>query len=685
MTKMLTAVIIFISSLMIIESSAEEFDKSKLPKLLGASNAGTEFYFTFLPCWETTGGSSYLKIYVSSSVETEVTVSIEGKDFTRTKRAIPNDIIEFYITPEIGLVHRKTPWEAPIPERVWEKSAVHVTAGAPIICYAVTRYQYTSDGFLALPVQALGKEYIVSSYDDPTGINSMFLPSYTSVVAPYDETKISFTMGGNSGSKTAGGLLPGGNTTFNMNKGDVVLIGGIGLNADLSGSKIESTKPVAVVSGHFCAYIPTNTGCCDFLIEQELPTNTWGTEYHVTPIHGRKKSSIIKIYAKEAMTKIFRDYQEIGLLKTSGGIKGEGFIEIRASEDKPKPIVISGDKPIGVTQYNTGQLDDGVVSDPFQMVLQPTEQYQNDITFNTPGIRGGFGFTVNNINLCYPADIDGILPYDIEFGFFENDELKWVRLVDQSPKPGEPFARDNESNKYYSKTITLPGDGVYKLRAQRQFAAYSYGFSYCDSYGFPTAGSFIENRADLIPPALNYDISKSGTIKGNVNANLNGSNSALSLALLYQPESYNYEFKTSEFIPGTDYSTDWELNVTDPSKDAKAIIIFADKSGNDTIMVFEYDAVTGVNDSPINMDLITLYPQPATDLLNISYDNPKDSYLTISITDLNGKLVKEISNNDFKPAGKQNLQYNLSGLTSGTYILQISSEKGILSKKFVKE
>lgn len=48
--------------------------------------------------------------------------------------------------------------------------------------------------------------------------------------------------------------------------------------ADLSGSRVTASGPVAVFVGHSCAYKHTN---CNRVVEQLLPTSAWGTHYVV--------------------------------------------------------------------------------------------------------------------------------------------------------------------------------------------------------------------------------------------------------------------------------------------------------------------------------------------------------------------------------------------------------------------
>ncbi len=574
----------------------EKFKKS-LPKMLGANNIGKEFYLTFHPCWETYNPNNAVRIYVSSGVRTLVTLEVPGMGYIATKMTIPNDIIEFPLYPGLAQCYTKTDRQKPMIEQVFPGRAIYIHAEAPIIVYGVTRYQYTSDGYLAIPVSSWGKEYIVASYADPVTENfgvGQYLPSYTSVVSAYDNTKVRFTMGGNVWSKTAGDLKPGESVTVNMNAGDVYLVAGSGPRADLSGSKIVASKPVGVISGNFCAYIPSEYGYCDFIIEMDLPTNTWGTKYHVSQIATRRKNSLLKVFAKEPMTKLFRNGRQIGLIQTAGGVSGYGYLEIRIDEELNQPWVWSGDKPISVTQYNPGQTYDGVVSDPFQLVLSPIEQYQTEITFNTPGIRGGYGYPDNYVNIVYLGELNGEIPDDLEYATVSEGQFTWKKVSTISPTAGFPF-KDSEQKgrQYYSKTIWLPGDGVYKIRANDPFVAYAYGFSDYDSYGFPTSVALGDlEKPDTIPPVPIWTMD-CGNIKGATVTDKPDDpfvRSNLALIIFHREESFNYKFSYKPFEAGTDYRTTWEAIIEDPLLDARAVITFADRRGNDTTIVIEYFA-----------------------------------------------------------------------------------------------
>lgn len=74
---------------------------------------------------------------------------------------------------------------------------------------------------------------------------------------------------------------------------------------------------------------------------------------------------------------------------------------------------------------------------------------------------------------------------------------------------------------------------------------------------------------------------------------------------------------------------------------------------------------------------ITLSPNPVKNIISLRV--PTDVVLSnVEVFDLNGKVVKSISN--FVSS-----EINVSDLASGNYIMKLTSDKGIASKKFIKE
>ena len=279
-----------------------------------------------------------------------------------------------------------------------------------------------------------------------------------------------------------------------------------------------SYKTYCLLFRVYAANVPEDKEPLNYLIEAELPTITWGTNYLYTPIAGKLKNSIVRIFAKDSNTTIYKDGQQIGFIKYPGGLKNEGWLSMRADSEAPRPIIFSGDKPISITQYNTGQGDDSIAGSPFQLVLTPLEQYQNEIIFNTPGIKGRQGFDANWGNIVYKTNDDGSMPDDLMFAQVSGGQYFWKSINSFSPDPGMPFSILVNGNHYSCKQLLLPGEGVYKIKANNPFCAYSYGFNPYESYGNPTGIALkdLENNDTLPPhpkwwrycssdPSLSYD------------------------------------------------------------------------------------------------------------------------------------------------------------------------------------
>jgi hypothetical protein len=94
-------------------------------------------------------------------------------------------------------------------------------------------------------------------------------------------------------------------------------------------------------------------------------------------------------------------------------------------------------------------------------------------------------------------------------------------------------------------------------------------------------------------------------------------------------------------------------------------------------LILNGKATTGVNENTTNVESTTLsvYPNPATDVLNISLSNGT-AIETVNIYNISGKLV-----NNSKLNGNQ---IDISQLNNGVYMLEVLTANGSFKTKFVK-
>lgn len=79
-----------------------------------------------------------------------------------------------------------------------------------------------------------------------------------------------------------------------------------------------------------------------------------------------------------------------------------------------------------------------------------------------------------------------------------------------------------------------------------------------------------------------------------------------------------------------------------------------------------------------------LYPSVTTGSFQVKFDLDKDQFISIRIYDLEGKLVKDLLNQN-KKSGSQFIEFDIRDLSSGNYLFVLSSETGYRAEKIVVE
>lgn len=75
----------------------------------------------------------------------------------------------------------------------------------------------------------------------------------------------------------------------------------------------------------------------------------------------------------------------------------------------------------------------------------------------------------------------------------------------------------------------------------------------------------------------------------------------------------------------------------------------------------------------------SVFPNPVNDKITIS--NTSNSTInTVKITDLNGRIIMNINSNSIA-----DVEINVSDLSAGIYLMNIDSDKGVFTKKIIKE
>ncbi|MDT8394550.1 MAG: C25 family cysteine peptidase [Bacteroidales bacterium] len=104
----------------------------------------------------------------------------------------------------------------------------------------------------------------------------------------------------------------------------------------------------------------------------------------------------------------------------------------------------------------------------------------------------------------------------------------------------------------------------------------------------------------------------------------------------------------------------------------------------DYIVFPPVDVTTGISKPEQIKDMaFRLWPNPATEQLNISFVIPENGRVNIVLTDLMGHEVLQMFNSIHMPAGKHQVQQSISGLSPGIYFCRLISSTGSISRKIV--
>jgi hypothetical protein len=383
------------------------------PENIGPSYIGCEYYPTVTSNSVSTTFNFAVAVANTSAQQATVTVTRGGVQVAQV------------VVPANEIQTINLPWVEPLKggqalDSAWP--SVHASDGAyrlqstrPVTVYQYSPLEYetlatlsfTNDASLLLPTNAWGNEYVVASRN--TLANQV--PGFYAVTAMEDQTTVTLTPSATGSPVAAGGGVPAnGATQVVLDEGDVLQVySSLETSVDLTGTLIESDKPVQVIGGHRCMYVPDNTPYCDHLEESMFPVTALAHDYIVTTplihIAGNDVESpnMVRIIATEPQTTLSYDPPQPGapaFLAAAGD-----FAEIAATAAN---FEIAADKKIQVVQYMRGQeATNSLVGDPAMAMAVPTEQFRNVYLFHAPT-----NYAYNYVNIVAPTNavvtLDGV-------------------------------------------------------------------------------------------------------------------------------------------------------------------------------------------------------------------------------------------------------------------------------------
>lgn len=417
---------------------------------------GKTFWMGFMENIFSTGD---LSVYITSDVATSGTVSIPLQGWTQNFTVTPGVSTQIAIPYTQGIT---------LGSGAITNTGIRIVAQDTVTVFALNYQPNTADATVILPIQTIGNQYYVMAYRDnqsPYSDKTEFL-----IAGCYNNTLIEITPSVN----TTSGQNAGTPFQITINAGETYQIQS---TDDLTGTLVRSIPNggncpnFALYGGNVC----TGVQCayCDHLYEQLYPAYTWGQQYVVPPLKTRADDRY-RILAQDAGTIV--------------NINGGANINLNAGQfhefDTGTASFISANKPVSVAQFSKGSDCDNTDSDPFTIMLSPTNQQLTNITFNA--------FTSSIITAYYLNVVTRTANTNV------------VTL--DGNNIGAQFSAVPSNNAWSFAQLTIT-QGDHTLQSDSGFVAYVYGYGNDESYGYPV-GANLTNlfaRFNYIPADSTLD------------------------------------------------------------------------------------------------------------------------------------------------------------------------------------
>ena len=357
------------------------------------TDLGRDFWFCIPQNYDRVlDNTRYFYLYITATSNTTINVQIGGAPvITRSATAFqtialrsPTDISKSNEMLTSGVVEKNK------SIHVWSEDAdlsVSFFSQVP---------SHTSEGMYCIPTIGWGTQYVVASYNSL--INDSDEPSEFTIVANQDNTTVTITPSSDirkDASVAVIGHPKGTSFSVTLNKGECIQYQTAGRpydGTDLSGSLIVADRPIGVEGASACPEIPTRDNTCNYILEMLLPIRAWGKQYFTAQftdrkyggdgfmVVGSKQGQIVNRNGLQAavLTNIFDFVYLYDITNTSYWTSDAPFMLVQyilcASHANPGPPSLSN--------RNNGN--------PAMLIINPAEQYTNQLVFNIPSRTESF-------------------------------------------------------------------------------------------------------------------------------------------------------------------------------------------------------------------------------------------------------------------------------------------------------
>jgi IgGFc binding protein len=301
-----------------------------------------------------------------------------------------------------------------------------------------------------------------------------------------------------TGQIAAGAGIPataaGGTLSLTLNAGDVAQLLGPG-GADLSGSLVQASAAVQVITGHPCIQIPPTQPACDHIEESVFPAETMGRDYVVTRPAGPSGTAVqhqVHIYGNVDGTMLTYNPAPPPGCPTSinaGQVVECGTPTCPTTIDVTAPMSncgimdrdfeVKGTQPFSVGTFTLGAFvadpANRTYGDPAQSFATAVEQYRSKYVFLAPS-----DYTVSYVDIVAKAGT--------------------TMTLDNAAVTTAPQAVGTSGYSVYRVQLGAGQAGAHVLGASQPVGIQVVGYGSYTSYMYP--GGLDLQRIALPPPPI---------------------------------------------------------------------------------------------------------------------------------------------------------------------------------------
>ncbi|XP_062895002.1 IgGFc-binding protein [Mobula hypostoma] len=408
--------------------------------LLGAASAiyaGREFVATFLENLSANYKSADLELLITAR-KPFTSVTVEAPNFHR-KLMLPTAFRTVSVAiPGIEL-----------KGTMRSNHTARISASHPVTVASFSKKNFTTDGSVLYPVRSLDTVYLI--FTPPTPSQEFRKEFAVSNAGEADNTVVltltkALTFEGQRyqrGEPIRLTLGPYETVQFQHEE-------------DLTGSRVQSDLPVAVVAGHSCS---KGRSKCNHVYEQLPPVSKWGDTFVIAPSAVQKTSDLVYVLTS----------QDTELTQGLYGqkVKVPAFHTRSFTVSKNLPLALRSSHPVLVLFYSPGTRPNWRLRsegyDPYLMTVMPNRDFATSYV-----VQGLDGFE-NHVSLVARAS--------------ETSKL----LLDGQPlHPPQGWAAVKDSEYFWADLVTSNSNKAHLVTADSgtRFGVYQYGVSAMDAYGY---------------------------------------------------------------------------------------------------------------------------------------------------------------------------------------------------------